>query len=139
MKPKDKKELLQDFVSALKKNGLIKDEEVILDELLKREALGSTGLERGIAVPHALTDKVEETLVALALVKDGIDYEAADGQPTFVIIILLGNKKNPGNQLKILAHICRMVKETDVVEKIKKSKSAMDICQIFTEEEGKIA
>jgi len=72
-------------------------------------------------------------------VKDGIDYEAADGQPTFVIIILLGNKKNPGNQLKILAHICRMVKETDVVEKIKKSKSAMDICQIFTEEEGKIA
>jgi PTS system nitrogen regulatory IIA component len=138
LKPGDKKEVLQEFVSGLKRRGLITEEGVILDELLKRESLGSTGLEKGIAVPHALTDKIKKPLLALALIRRGIDFEAADKRPTYVILILLGTKNNPGYQLKVLAHICRLVKETRVVEKIKKAKSPSDICSIFEEEEVKI-
>jgi mannitol/fructose-specific phosphotransferase system IIA component (Ntr-type) len=50
----------------------------------------------------------------------------------------LGNTDKPGVQLKILAHICRLVKETDIVEKIRKVESPGEICRIFEEEEGKI-
>ena len=138
LKPGDKSQILEELVLALKKRGLITAEKTILREILKRETLGSTGLERGIAVPHALTNKIKEPLLALALFKKGVDFGAADQKPTRVVLLLLGNKDYPGTQLKILAHICRLVKETDFVSRIKKAKSPHDICDILEEEEGKI-
>jgi PTS system nitrogen regulatory IIA component len=138
LKPGDKRQVLEDFVSAIKERKLISDETLILDELLKRESLGSTALEKGIAIPHALIDKIKEPFLALAVVKGGIDFGAADEKPTFVLILLLGNKSNPGVQLKILAHVCRLVKETDVIEKLKKIENPAEICVLLEEEEEKI-
>jgi len=138
LKPGDKRHILEEFVLALKSRGLVSQERIILEELLRRESMGSTGLEKGIAVPHALIDEVKEPLLALALIKKGVDFEAADQKPTHVILLFLGRRDDPGYQLKVLAHICRLVKETNVVEKLKKAKSAQDICSIFEEEEGKI-
>jgi len=138
LEPGDKRHILAQFVLAMKKRGLIARGKNILDELLKRESLGSTGLENGIAVPHALIEKVKAPIVALALVKKGIDFEAADQMPTYIILLLLGGKDNPGFQLKLLAHICRMVKETDFVRKVRKAETSRDIWTILKEEEEKI-
>ncbi len=138
LKPGDKKQVLEDFVSAIKRRGLIIDDKLILDELLKRESLGSTGLEMGIAIPHALIDKIKKTFLALAVIREGIDFGASDGKPTYVLMLLLGNKNNPGMQLKILAHVCRLVKETDVVEKLKRIESPIEACALLEQEEGKI-
>lgn len=134
----DKKDVLEDFIQKLKGRGVINDAQLILDKLLERETLCSTGLEKGIAVPHTLTDQVDEPLLALAVIKKGMTYESVDQMPTYVLLLILGNTNKPGAQLKILAHICRLVKETDIVEKIKKVESPDEICRIFEEEEGKI-
>jgi mannitol/fructose-specific phosphotransferase system IIA component (Ntr-type) len=138
LEPGDKKQVLEEFVLGLKKRALISDEKIILDALLKRESLGSTGLEKGIAVPHALTEEVKEPLLALALMKKGMNFEAVDQMPTYIILLLLGNKDNPGLQLKLLAHICRLVKETDFVEKVKETSLSDEICDVLEEEEKKI-
>lgn len=138
IEPGDKKSVLQEIVFALRKRGLISTEKGIVKELLKREGLGSTGLEKGIALPHALLEKIEKPLLALALIRKGINFEAADKMPTYIILVLLGNKGNPGSQLRLLAHICRMVKETKFVEKAKKAKSSHDIRLILKKEEEKI-
>lgn len=134
----DKKDVLEDFIQKLKGRGVINDAQLILDKLLERETLCSTGLEKGIAVPHTLMDQVDEPLLALAVIKKGMTYESVDQMPTYVLLLILGNTNKPGAQLKILAHICRLVKETDIVEKIKKVESPDEICRIFEEEEGKI-
>ncbi|MFC2157334.1 PTS sugar transporter subunit IIA [Acidobacteriota bacterium] len=138
MKSSDKRALLGEFVAVLKEMGSIEQDQIILESLLKREGLGSTGLEKGIAIPHALVDGVDGPIIALSVLKDGIDFEAADGMPTYVVLLLLGNKNNPGNQLKILAHVCRLVKETDFVEKVKMATVPEDICDILEKDEGKI-
>jgi fructose-specific phosphotransferase system IIA component len=138
LKPGDKRQVLEEFVTAVKKRELISDERLILDELLKRESLGSTGLEKGIAIPHALIDEVSEPFLALAVFKKGIDFEAVDQMPTYVLLMLLGSKNNPGAQLKILAHVCRLVKETNFVEQIRKIEEPGEICALLEEEEGKI-
>ena len=138
LKENDKTKLLEELIHEIKKRDLISNEKVILDEILKRESLGSTGLEKGIAIPHALTDEVKEPFLALSVLKNGVDFEAVDGMPTYVIFLLLGEKKNPGNQLKILAHICRLIKEASFIQNIREAKSADDICAILEEEEGKI-
>ena len=138
LNPGDKRQVLEDFVKSIKERDLISDDKLILDELLKRESLGSTGLEKGIAIPHALIDEVKEPFLALAVIKKGIDFEAVDQMPTYVLLLLLGNKNNPGAQLKILAHVCRLVKETNFVEQIMKIEDPKDICILLEEEEGKI-
>jgi fructose-specific phosphotransferase system IIA component len=138
LKPGDKKQVIEEFVAAIKKRELVSNDKLILDELLKRESLGSTGLEKGIAIPHALIDEVKEPFLALAVIKKGIDFEAVDQMPTYVFLLLLGNKNNPGAQLKILAHVCRLVKETNFVEQIRKIGDPADICSLLEEEEGKI-
>jgi len=138
LKTGSKKEILQTLVEQMKQRGLIVNDKIVLEELLKREFICSTGLEEGIAVPHTLTDEVKETLITMALIKGGIDYEAVDQKPTFILLLLLGPKNDPGLQLKLLAHICRLVKETPIVEKLKEAESAEEICEIFKQEEGKI-
>ena len=138
IEPGDKRSVLEEIVSELKKKGLISKEKGVVDELLKREGLGSTSLEKGIAVPHALIEKIDKPLLALALIKKGINFEPADKTPTYIILLLLGSKDNPGSQLRLLAHICRMVKETKFVEKAKKAKSSREILLILRKEEDKI-
>jgi len=138
LQPGDKESVLNSFVRALKGRGLISDEHRILEELKKRESLGSTGLERGIAIPHALTEEMKQSFLALAVFKKGIEYEALDRMPTYVLLLILGNKDEPGTQLKILAHVCRLVKETDVIEKIRESASPAEVCRVLEEEEARI-
>jgi PTS system nitrogen regulatory IIA component len=89
-------------------------------------------------VPHALIKKIKEPIVALALIKEGIDFKAVDQMPTHIILLLLGDKDNPGFQLKLLAHICRMVKETKFVENVKKAETSKDVWSVLKEEEEKI-
>jgi mannitol/fructose-specific phosphotransferase system IIA component (Ntr-type) len=138
LKTRSKQELLKEMVEKMKLRGLILNDEAVLNDLLRREAVSSTGLEQGIAVPHTLTDEVKKPLVTMALIKDGMDFDAVDQKPTYVLVLLLGPKNDPGLQLRILAHICRLVKETPIVEKLKKTDSAEEICSIFKREEGKI-
>lgn len=138
LKSGEKAQVLQDFVARLKERALITDEEAILKELLERESLCSTGLEKGLAVPHTLTDQVNEPLLALAIIKEGVTYESVDQMPTYVLLLILGSKENPGIQLKILAHVCRLVKETEFVEKLKNAKAVQDVFAILDEEEGKM-
>jgi mannitol/fructose-specific phosphotransferase system IIA component (Ntr-type) len=114
------------------------DEGPTLDALLQRESLGSTGLEKGIGVPHALTSELEGSFLALAVFQDGINFDSADQMPTYVLLMVLGNQDRPGAQLKILAHICRLVKETDIIEKLKAASVPSDVCRILEEEEAKI-
>ena len=138
LKPGDKTEVLREFVFRLEERDLIKNAERILGELIERENLCSTGLEKGIALPHTLTEEVKKPFLALGVVKDGMQYDSLDNKPTFVLLLILGNKKDPGAQLRILAHICRLVKETDFVERVKAVKSARDFCALLDEAEGKI-
>jgi fructose-specific phosphotransferase system IIA component len=138
LKPGDKKSVLKELVEALSMRGLISDTKSILQALLDREKLGSTGLEKGIAIPHALTSEVEESFLALAVLKDGTDYEAIDQMPTYVLLLLLGNEEKPGVQLKVLAHVCRLVKETDFIDRILSAETRSEACQILQEEEAKI-
>ncbi len=133
-----KQDILEEFVAGLEERGFVNEPDVILSELLQREKLCSTGLEKGIAVPHALTNAVSSPLLALAVLRNGVNFGAVDEKPTYVLLLLLGNKDNPGFQLKVLAHICRMVKETSFVERVRDAESASEVCRIITDEEGKM-
>ncbi len=138
LEPGDKQLVLKNFIQALKNRGCIQDDKKILEVVLKRESLSSTGLEKGIAIPHGLSPEIAQSFLALAVFKEGIEFEALDQMPTYVLLLLLGNLDAPGTQLKILAHICRLVKETDFIVKVRKADSPQDVCRILESEEAQI-
>lgn len=131
MTSSDKKNVLEELTVRLAASGAIRSGLAVLEALLKREGLGSTGLEKGIAVPHALTSDIAHPLIAVSVIKEGMDFESADGQPSYVVLLLLGGRQNPGIQLQVLAHICRLTKESDMVERMRSAQTAEEVYRIL--------
>lgn len=138
LEPGGKEEVLKRFLSILEERGLIKNPAEVQERILERERLGSTALDQEIAVPHALTSCMEKTFLALAVLKKKINFGTDEPKPVSILWLLLGHKDKPGQQLRVLAHICRFIKESEVVQKIRKAESVRGICKIIDEEERKI-
>lgn len=115
---KTKKEALQDLsVRAAGLTGL--DGRTIYDTLLQRERLGSTGLGRGIAIPHVKLSGVDGIVSLFARLVEPIDFESLDGEPVDLIFVLLAPDHAGGDHLKALARISRLVREPDALERLR--------------------
>jgi len=83
----------------------------ILAVIKEREALGSTGIGNGIAIPHGKLGGLEDVVILFARSKKGVDFAAVDGNPVHLIFLLLAPENAAGTHLKILARISRMLKK----------------------------
>jgi mannitol/fructose-specific phosphotransferase system IIA component (Ntr-type) len=81
-----------------------------VDALLKREELGSTGIGRGFAVPHAKFDWINDFFAAMALAPDGIAFDALDGEPVHTIIVIASPQSRPGDHLRLLERVSRSLR-----------------------------
>ena len=84
-----KREIIGELIQVLQDAGRLTDVEQVRDAVLTREDMGSTGLEMGIAVPHAKTDAVEELTMSLGIAPSGVDFQSIDGQPSHLFFLLL--------------------------------------------------
>ncbi len=101
---------------------------VIVSAVAKREALGSTGVGGGIALPHARIDGLKRPFGLLARVAAPIEFDAVDGKPVDVVFMLLLPASSHGEQLNILASVARKLREGEVLQKIR---SATDTAEVF--------
>lgn len=81
-----------------------------VDALLKREELGSTGIGRGFAVPHAKINWINDCFAAMALAPDGIAFNALDGEPVHTIITIASPQSRPGDHLRLLERVSRSLR-----------------------------
>ena len=102
-----KKEVISDLVdqlvSAKKVKKTVRDE--IVQALMERENLGSTGIGQGIAIPHAKSNKIGEVVAAFGVSKKGIEFSALDGEQVYIIFLLIAPEESTGLHLKALAKI----------------------------------
>jgi PTS system fructose-specific IIA component/PTS system nitrogen regulatory IIA component len=108
-----KEGVLREMVDALVAAGRVGREAAgsIVEALLSREALGSTGIGRGIAVPHAKHESVQGLVAALGRSEKGIEFSALDGQPVHLVFLLLSSKRAPGTDLEALAGIAKLARD----------------------------
>jgi PTS system nitrogen regulatory IIA component len=113
LKEKSKKEPLTEMVGLLVLSGSVKeaDAQKIIEDLLKREEMGSTGIGGGIAIPHIKTGKVSKVAGAIGLSKKGVDFNALDGEPVNVSFLLLTPEGSANEHLKALAEISAFLKD----------------------------
>ncbi|WP_010531979.1 PTS fructose transporter subunit IIABC [Lentibacillus jeotgali] len=135
MKASDKSAAIDEMVASLEANKVVNDAESFKDAILKREEQTSTGLGDGIAMPHAKTDAVNEATVLFAKSENGLDYEALDGQPTYLFFMIAVPDGANDTHLETLAALSRMLIDQDFVAKLKQASTPQEIQALFHHEE----
>ncbi len=132
LKAKTKKQALQELSErAAAISGLPGRD--VLDGLLQRERLGSTGLGRGIAIPHAKFKGLTKILCLFARLDDAIEFEALDGEPVDLIFVLLAPEHASGDHLKALARISRLLREPKTLGRLRAARDATGLYAILTQ------
>ncbi|MCM8805764.1 MAG: PTS sugar transporter subunit IIA [Candidatus Omnitrophica bacterium] len=138
LKSTEKQDVLDELLQVLEKNGLLQDRKQVLETLLEREKLGSTGIGQGIAVPHAKTDQVQKLVCALGISEKGVSFDSLDGEPVFIIFLVLAPSGATGIHLKALAKIARLLKDKVFRNYLRMAKTPQEAYQIIKEDEERL-
>ena len=132
IKGDDKQTVLDNLISRfVSEYGCDEDEEAeIRKAVFDREELCSTGLENGIAIPHAKLDSFKQTVVALGVGEKDIDYGSSDGSKTGIYFLVLGSAANPSDHVMVLAQIAKLAKSTALLKAIRNAKSGKEIADL---------
>lgn len=130
-----KKQALQELARrAAVISGL--DERKIFDVLLERERLGTTGVGKGIAIPHGKLAELERLHGLFARLDQPVDFDSVDDQPVDLIFLLLAPETAGADHLKALARVSRLLRDSAVCDKLRKSDDAKAIFSLLTENAG---
>lgn len=102
---------ISELVTLLYENGLVMDRERAVQAVFEREQSLSTGLEYGLAIPHARTDAVTRLVCAVGLKKEGMDFDSVDGKPVRIVVLVLAPDTAATPQLQLIAQLCRLLNE----------------------------
>lgn len=129
-----KTEVIRELIATLKDSGKIEDTEAVYDAIMKRESQGSTGLEKGIAVPHSKCTEVKTLTMAIGISHTGIDFESLDGQPAQLFFLILAPPDQSGPHIQALSEIAKLSKSNVFLRLIKSAQTAGEVVELFTEE-----
>jgi PTS system nitrogen regulatory IIA component len=115
----------------------IDDEEELLRALLERESLGSTGVGDGVAIPHGKLPMGSEMIVAFGRSRKGIDFQSMDSKPVFLFFLLVTPEDKPGDHLKALARISRILKNPVLRESLTTAPDRQEIQRLIYQEDSK--
>ena|SRR2546427_85747 len=119
LKNRKKSAVLEEMVAHLAQHQITRQADAVLDVLLQREALGSTGIGKGIAIPHARSTMVAERAVLLARSSRGVEFDATDGNPVnLCFLIVAPPTEHDPIYLQMLAQIVKVVRLAPVRRKI---------------------
>jgi PTS system nitrogen regulatory IIA component len=135
LESKNKKDAIKELVEVLFKSGKIKDKKKMVQTLLEREELGSTGIGQGIAIPHGKSDTVSDLAAAFGLSQDGISFDSLDGEPVNIFFMLVAPEGAAGAHLKALARISSLLKDKYFRKSLLGAKTPEDVIKIIQEEE----
>ena len=123
LKVNGKKQALQEIAAkAATLTG--QSERAILEILLQREKLGSTGVGNGVAIPHGKLARLGQVFGLFARLERAVDFEALDGQPVDLIFLLLAPEGAGADHLKALARVARLLRDPEVARKLRNSHDA---------------
>jgi PTS system nitrogen regulatory IIA component len=132
IKPKDKKHLLQLLAERASQLAHVPDRRV-LETLIERERLGTTGVGQGIAIPHGRLSDIKKIMGVFARLESPIEYEAVDNQPVDLVFMLLAPEGAGADHLKALARVSRLLRNQTSCEKLRGATSSEALYAILTE------
>ena len=134
-----KEEVIRELVSLLVKASAIKERDVnkLVQILLAREALGSTGIGQGVAIPHGKSDCVTKLVSAFGVSRTGVKFDSLDGEPVHLLFLLVAPEDSAGPHLKALARISPLLKDKHFRDTLRLAKDERQLVKILREEDAR--
>lgn len=112
--------------------------EVVLKSVLDRESLMSTGVGKGVAIPHGKVDAINEVIASMLILNPGVEFGSPDEIPVRIVILLVASSRETGPHIRALAHISRVLQDEKVRETIIRSKTVKEILDALDRKEKEL-
>jgi len=130
LKATDKWALIRELLDLLDRQGLVGDFEKVHEDLIARENKMSTGLEEGLAIPHAKSSGTRALAVALGVKSEGIDFDSLDGKPAQIIFLVVSRLDTTGPHIQCLAEIASLCKRRETRDAFIAAKTPQQVLDI---------
>lgn len=132
----NKEEVIEELVSLLVETSDVSDADMIYEAVMKREREGSTGLEKGVAIPHAKSDAVKKLSIVIGISRVGVDFEAQDGKPSHLFFLMVAPTAESGPHVQAIAKIVKMIKLDKFRKKLVEAKKPDDVVDAISRVEN---
>ncbi|MBN2376669.1 MAG: PTS sugar transporter subunit IIA [Sedimentisphaerales bacterium] len=132
----DKPQAIIELVKLLNQNGKINDYQIACQAVIDREAVRSTGVGQGFAIPHGKTPAVDNIVMAVGKLKDPIDFDSIDSQPVSIIVLLVSPVHQTGPHIQALARISRIMTSSQARQKLHDCTTPEELYKIIADHEN---
>ena len=136
----EKEDIIREMVGKLVSAGALEksQEKKIAKTIMAREALGSTGIGRGVAVPHTKHDAIDKVVGSMGRSAEGVDFAAIDGEPVHLIFLLVSPKDQPGPHLEALEHISVVLRDQNFSRFLRNARDKDELMSLMAEADEKL-
>ncbi|MDE2847993.1 MAG: PTS sugar transporter subunit IIA [Gemmatimonadetes bacterium] len=135
LKATQKQEVIEELAAALTASGRISDNREVLQAVLEREKIMSTGIGKGVAIPHGKCKAVDRLVGVLGIKKEGVDFQSLDEQPVYLFFLLVSPLNVSGPHIRALAHISRLLRHDNLRKQLIAAEDPRDALALIAEEE----
>lgn len=126
-----KEGVIRELIDVLDAQGLLKNKELCVQDVLEREKIVSTCLQNGVAIPHGRSDGTENLVAAIGIRKNGYAFDSLDGKPTKIVVLCLSPKSSNGPHIEFIASIGSVLAQEASIEKILGAKTPGQVFAVF--------
>ena len=131
-----KKRVLEQLGQRLAETVPALTQDMVFDALVERERLGSTGLGKGIALPHARMSQVAKAVAAFIKLPKGVDFDAVDGEPVDLAFAMLVPKEATQEHLQLLAQLAKMFSDSEFCNALRHADSAKELLRLIQQKDS---
>lgn len=128
----DKREAIETLVRHLAATRKIDHVEPLIEVVMQREQKDSTGLERGIAVPHGKTDAVDDLIAGIATLAEGVDFGARDGKASRILVMTISPLQRTGPHLQFISEVVRLLRDEMLRDKLLSATTSQQMYEALT-------
>lgn len=136
MKPSTKQEAIDMLIDLLASSGIIKDKKAVRKDVLAREAGGSTGLNNGLATPHAQNSSIKKPAIAAMTVPNGVEFDSADGKPARLLFLFAAPEKADDKSLTEMGRLAVLLMDPEFKEALIKAKTIDEFTKLIESKEA---
>ena len=138
LRSRTKKEVLEELTGALLNCKANLNKEALVEVLLERERLGSTGIGDGIAIPHGKIQDLDELILSFGRSTKGIEFDSMDGRPTHLFFLLIAPENSAGIHLRALAKISRLLKSAHFRQRLLEAETVEELFLVIKQEDKEL-
>lgn len=136
LKSGDRDSVLKEFVDAICASGKFQNSELLYTRLLERERQESTGIGNGVAIPHTKVENLQGVILAIAYSKDGVEFQAMDGKPTFFFFVVISPATASVLHLRTLAALSRLLRSQSFLTRLRQRPDKKELIALIKEQEA---